>query len=47
MVDAALSLHGLLDFDRIHGAWWDRVVPTDAKAVVARSAERYLKAIGS
>ena len=34
------------DFDRIHGAWWDRVVPTDAKAVVVRSAERYLKAIG-
>jgi hypothetical protein len=33
------------DFDRIHGAWWGRVVPTDAKAVVARSAERYLKAI--
>jgi glyoxylase-like metal-dependent hydrolase (beta-lactamase superfamily II) len=34
------------DFDRIHGAWWDRVVPTEAKAVVVRSAERYLKAIG-
>jgi glyoxylase-like metal-dependent hydrolase (beta-lactamase superfamily II) len=34
------------DFDRIYGAWWDRVVPTDAKAVVVRSAERYLKAIG-
>ena len=33
------------DFDRIHGAWWDRIVPADAKAVVARSAERYLKAI--
>jgi glyoxylase-like metal-dependent hydrolase (beta-lactamase superfamily II) len=34
------------EFDRIHGAWWDRVVPTEAKAVVVRSAERYLKAIG-
>ena len=33
------------EFDRIHGAWWGRVVPTDAKAVIARSAERYLKAI--
>jgi len=19
------------DFDRIHGTWWDRVIPTDAK----------------
>jgi glyoxylase-like metal-dependent hydrolase (beta-lactamase superfamily II) len=34
------------DFDRIHGAWWGRVVPTEAKALVVRSAERYLKAIG-
>jgi len=31
--------------DRIHGAWWDRIVPTDAKGAVARSPERYLKAI--
>lgn len=34
------------DFDRIHGAWWGRVVPTDGKRAVARSAERYLRAIG-
>ena len=34
-------------FDRIHGAWWDRVVATDAKAAVARSAERYIKALGA
>ncbi len=33
------------DFDRIHGAWWGRVVPTDGKGAVTRSAERYLKAI--
>lgn len=32
-------------FDRIYGAWWDRVVATDAKAAVARSAERYIAAI--
>jgi hypothetical protein len=32
-------------FDRIYGAWWDRVVAADAKAAVARSAERYIAAI--
>jgi hypothetical protein len=34
-----------LPFDRIHGAWWDRVVDTDAKAAVRRSAARYIRAI--
>jgi glyoxylase-like metal-dependent hydrolase (beta-lactamase superfamily II) len=32
-------------FDRIYGAWWGRVVMADAKAAVARSAERYIAAI--
>jgi glyoxylase-like metal-dependent hydrolase (beta-lactamase superfamily II) len=32
-------------FDRIYGGWWDRVVAADAKAAVARSAERYIAAI--
>lgn len=32
-------------FDRIYGAWWERVVSTDAKAAVERSAERYIKAL--
>lgn len=32
-------------FDRIYGAWWGRVVSTDAKAAVARSAERYIRAL--
>lgn len=31
-----------LEFDRIYGAWWDREIATDARAVVARSAARYL-----
>ena len=35
------------DFDRIYGAWWDRVVPSDGKACVARSVARYVAAIGS
>jgi hypothetical protein len=29
-------------FDRIYGAWWDRIVPHDAKAAIARSAARYI-----
>jgi glyoxylase-like metal-dependent hydrolase (beta-lactamase superfamily II) len=32
-------------FDRIYGGWWDSIVPSDAKAVVRRSADRYIKAI--
>lgn len=32
-------------FDRIYGAWWGKVVGTDAKAAVHRSAERYIQAI--
>jgi len=33
------------DYDRIHGGWFGRKIPRDAKAAVARSAERYLAAI--
>jgi hypothetical protein len=29
-------------FDRIYGAWFDRVVSSDGKAAVARSAQRYI-----
>jgi hypothetical protein len=32
-------------FDRIYGAWWDRVVETDGKACVERSVARYLAAL--
>jgi len=32
-------------FDRIVGAWWDRVVPRDGNEVVRRSAERYVDAL--
>jgi hypothetical protein len=30
-------------FDRVYGSWTGKVVPIDGKAVVARSAERYVK----
>lgn len=32
-------------FDRIYGAWWDRVIPEGASEAVVRSAQRYIKAI--
>ncbi len=35
-----------LAFDRVYGAFWDMVIERDGKAVVQRSAERYLRAIG-
>jgi glyoxylase-like metal-dependent hydrolase (beta-lactamase superfamily II) len=33
------------DYDVIYGAWWDRLVRRDAKAIVQRSAERYARAL--
>ena len=30
-------------FERIYGAWWDRVVPSDAKDAVRRSVARYTR----
>jgi hypothetical protein len=33
-------------FDRIYGAFWDMTIERDANAAVARSLERYLRAIG-
>jgi glyoxylase-like metal-dependent hydrolase (beta-lactamase superfamily II) len=32
-------------FERIFGAWWGRVVRRDGSGVVARSAERYVRAL--
>src|SRR6266446_9263614 len=34
-------------FDHIYGGWWQANVLSDAKGAVARSAERYLHAIGA
>jgi glyoxylase-like metal-dependent hydrolase (beta-lactamase superfamily II) len=34
------------EYDRVYGAFWDMVIEEDGKAVVKRSAERYLRAIG-
>jgi hypothetical protein len=32
-------------FDGIYGAFWDRVIPTDGKDVLARSVDRYVEAV--
>ena len=34
-------------FERILGAWWDRLVPRHGSAVVRRSAERYVRALAA
>jgi hypothetical protein len=42
------AIVGALDsftYDRIYGAWWDRVVGADGKSVVRRSAERYVRSL--
>jgi glyoxylase-like metal-dependent hydrolase (beta-lactamase superfamily II) len=36
-----------LEFDRVWGAWWGRVIGTGAKDVIRESARRYLRASGS
>jgi hypothetical protein len=42
-VRRALRLLKPFAFDRVYGAWWNRVVPGDGAAAVRRSAERYLR----
>src|SRR4029077_1117688 len=48
----AAAIHHILEtlkefsFDQIYGGWWKANVPAHAKTAVARSAERYLRAIG-
>lgn len=32
-------------FERLYGGWWDKIVSSEAKAVVIRSAERYIRVI--
>jgi hypothetical protein len=34
-----------LDFDALYGAWWGTVIPSGAKEVVRRSAQRYALAL--
>lgn len=34
-----------LAFERLYGAWWERVVAQDAHEAVLRSADRYIRAL--
>lgn len=43
-IDAALKP---VAFDRIYGHYFDRIIPADAKAVMEKSVDRYLRAIES
>jgi hypothetical protein len=46
-IERIRALVATLDFDRVYGAWWDRVVAEQAKAKVLGSADRYLAALAS
>lgn len=43
MVRAIVDAVRPYEFDRLYGGWWFAVVPSDAKAAVERSAERYVR----
>jgi hypothetical protein len=38
----ALAMLDPFGFDRVYGAWWQRIVDADGAAAVRRSADRYL-----
>lgn len=44
-IDRIVELLQPFAFDQIYGGWWGANVSSNAKAAVARSAERYLRAI--
>ena len=45
-VERVVRAVGPFEYDRVYGAFWGMVIDRDGKAVVKRSAERYLRAIG-
>ena len=44
-VERIRSIVETLAFDRVYGAWWDRVVAAEAKRKVLASADRYVAAL--
>jgi hypothetical protein len=46
IIARAVRLVQPLPFDAIYGAWWGRIVATDAKAALTASAARYYEHIG-
>jgi hypothetical protein len=45
-VECIADLVGPLRFERVYGAWWDRFIDHNAKAIVLDSARRYVRAVG-
>jgi hypothetical protein len=43
VIRRALRLLEPLEFDRVYGAWWGRIVTVGGGDAVRRSAERYLR----
>jgi hypothetical protein len=46
-VEQVVRAVGPYTYDRVYGAFWDTVIERDGREAVARSAERYLQAIGA
>ena len=46
VIARALALVEPFEFETVYGGWWRRVVDSDAKAALRRSAERYRRHIG-
>jgi hypothetical protein len=44
-VQGIMRALGPFTYERIYGAWWGTVIPRDGRAVVERSARRYVSAI--
>ena len=44
-VEAIAAALRPFEFEVLYGAWWGRIVPGDAKGIVDRSAERYVRAL--
>jgi hypothetical protein len=43
VIRRAVAMLEPFGFDRVYGAWWGRIVPTDGAAAIRRSADRYLR----
>jgi glyoxylase-like metal-dependent hydrolase (beta-lactamase superfamily II) len=45
LVEAIAGALRPFEFEVLYGAWWGRIVPGDAKGIVERSAQRYVRAL--
>jgi hypothetical protein len=47
IIHSALKRMEPFEFEQIYGAWWQRIVASDAKGALVRSAQRYLAKVGA